>query len=67
MLAETVPLKLLYGGAPFLTISESAKRDIVALGVPEDDVRVGYLGVVPFGGDAAGARTRRRGCSTWGG
>ncbi len=45
---ETLPLKLLYGGAPFLTISESAKADIVDLGVPEDDVHVGYLGVVPF-------------------
>ena len=48
--AETLPLKLLYGGAPFLTISESAKSDIVALGVPEEDVRVGYLGVAPFPG-----------------
>jgi glycosyltransferase involved in cell wall biosynthesis/O-antigen/teichoic acid export membrane protein len=45
---ETLPLKLLYGGAPFLTISESAKADIVDLGVPEEDVHVGYLGVVPF-------------------
>jgi glycosyltransferase involved in cell wall biosynthesis/O-antigen/teichoic acid export membrane protein len=46
--AETLPLKLLYGGAPFLTISESAKRDLVALGVAPEDVHVGYLGVVPF-------------------
>src|SRR3954447_10410766 len=46
--AETLPLKLLYGGAPFLTISESAKRDLVELGVAPDDIRVGYLGVVPF-------------------
>lgn len=46
---ETAPLKVLYGGAsPFLTISESAKADIVALGVPAEDVHVGYLGVVPF-------------------
>ncbi|RKQ86627.1 glycosyltransferase involved in cell wall biosynthesis [Solirubrobacter pauli] len=46
---ETAPLKLLYGGSsPFLTISESAKADIVALGVPAEDVHVGYLGVVPF-------------------
>lgn len=50
VLAETIPLKLLYGGAPFLTISESAKRDIQALGVPAEDIHVGYLGVVPFGG-----------------
>src|SRR4051794_1402518 len=48
LLAETLPLKLLYGGAPFLTISESAKRDIAELGVAPDDIRVGYLGVVPF-------------------
>ena len=54
VLAETIPLKLLYSGAPFLTISESAKRDITALGVSEEDVRVGYLGVVPFSGELPG-------------
>ncbi|MDA0182642.1 glycosyltransferase [Solirubrobacter phytolaccae] len=49
LVLETLPLKLLYGGSsPFLTISESAKTDIVALGVPAEDVHVGYLGVVPF-------------------
>ena len=48
LFAETLPLKLLYGGAPFLTISESAKNDIVELGVAPDDIHVGYLGVVPF-------------------
>ena len=32
LVAETLPLKLLYGGAPFLTISESAKADIVDAG-----------------------------------
>src|SRR3954469_24047583 len=45
---ETLPLKLLYGGAPFLTISEAAARDIEALGIAPEDVTVGYLGVVPF-------------------
>src|SRR3954451_14807920 len=45
---ETLPLKVLYSGAPFLTISESAKRDIVALGVAPDDTHVGYLGGAPF-------------------
>src|SRR4051812_12816770 len=45
---ETLPLKLLYGGAPFLTISEAAARGIEALGLAPDDVTVGYLGVVPF-------------------
>jgi glycosyltransferase involved in cell wall biosynthesis/O-antigen/teichoic acid export membrane protein len=48
VVAETLPLKLLYTGTPFLTISESARQDIVALGVSEEDVHVGYLGVVPF-------------------
>jgi glycosyltransferase involved in cell wall biosynthesis/O-antigen/teichoic acid export membrane protein len=48
VVAETLPLKLLYAGTPFLTISESARKDIVALGVAEEDVHVGYLGVVPF-------------------
>src|SRR6478735_6795045 len=48
MVAETLPLKLLYTGSPFLTISDSARRDMVELGIPEEDIRVGYLGVVPF-------------------
>src|SRR3954451_23662862 len=48
VLAETLPLKLLYGGAPFLTISEAAKRDLANLGVPPDDTHVGYLGGAPF-------------------
>ncbi len=45
---ETVPLKLLYGGTPFLTISQAAADDIAALGIDPSDVTVGYLGVVPF-------------------
>src|SRR4051794_1524893 len=48
---ETLPLKLLYGGAPFLTISQAAADDIVALGIDPDDVTVAYLGVVPFAGE----------------
>ncbi len=48
MVAETLPLKLLYTGSPFLTISDSARRDMVELGIPEEDIHVGYLGVVPF-------------------
>ena len=49
MALETAPLKLLYsGGSPFLTISEAAKADITALGIPPEDVHVGYLGVVGF-------------------
>src|SRR3954468_5234849 len=58
--AETLPLKLLYGGAPFLTISESAKREIVDLGVAPEDVHVGYLGVVPFPPVPAEASTAPR-------
>src|SRR3954447_24267051 len=49
LLLETLPLKLLYGGAPFVTISHAAERDLEALGV--EDVTVGYLGVVPFAGE----------------
>src|SRR3954470_4020091 len=49
LLLETLPLKLLYGGTPFLTISQAAERDLEALGV--EDVTVGYLGVVPFAGE----------------
>ena len=47
--AETLPLKVLYAGAPFLTISRSAEQDLEALGV--DDITVGYLGVVPYDGE----------------
>ncbi len=46
-LLETVPLRFLYRATPFLTISQAAKRDLVALGVPEDRVHVAYLGVEP--------------------
>src|SRR5690349_14146387 len=48
---ETLPLKLLYGGTPFLTISEAAKHDIAAHGIDPSDITVGYLGVVPFAGE----------------
>src|SRR3954454_18532325 len=50
LLLETVPLKLLYGGAPGRTISEAARADIVAVGIPPEDVTLGYLGVEPFPG-----------------
>jgi glycosyltransferase involved in cell wall biosynthesis/O-antigen/teichoic acid export membrane protein len=49
-LAETLPLKLLYRAGPFLTISDSARRDLVALGIPAEAVHVGYLGVEGFPG-----------------
>src|SRR3954451_10337225 len=57
LLAEALPLKLLYGGAPFLTISESAARDLEALGVP--DATVGYLGVIPLETGAVRSPTPR--------
>ena len=57
LVAEALPLKLLYGGTPFLTISESAARDLAQLGVP--DATVGYLGVVPVQSDAARSATPR--------
>jgi glycosyltransferase involved in cell wall biosynthesis/O-antigen/teichoic acid export membrane protein len=57
---ETAPLKLLYsGGSPFLTISEAAKADIVDLGIPEEDVHVGYLGVVGLQTEAPRSETPR--------
>src|SRR3954454_15213804 len=50
LIAETLPLKLLYRGSPFMTISESAKRDLVGLGIPAEHVHVGHLGVAGFPG-----------------
>jgi glycosyltransferase involved in cell wall biosynthesis/O-antigen/teichoic acid export membrane protein len=46
LLAERLPLTL-YRHHPFLTISESARRDIVALGIPVQQIHVAYLGVEP--------------------
>ncbi|HWK28883.1 MAG TPA: glycosyltransferase [Solirubrobacter sp.] len=57
LVAETLPLKLLYGGAPVLTISEAAKADLTALGLP--DVHVAYLGVEPHASDAARSASPR--------
>ncbi len=45
LLAETLPLRALYRSSPFLTISEAAQRDLVALGIPAGQIHVGYLGV----------------------
>src|SRR4051794_17273999 len=47
----TLPLKLLYVGTPFLTISEAAASDIADHGIDPSDITVGYLGVVPFAGE----------------
>lgn len=46
-LLETLPLRLLYRRTPFLTISQAARRDLVALGVPDEQINVAYLGVEP--------------------
>ncbi|HWH93429.1 MAG TPA: glycosyltransferase [Baekduia sp.] len=45
LLAERLPLATLYRHHPFLTISESARRDMVALGIPAEQIHVAYLGV----------------------
>jgi glycosyltransferase involved in cell wall biosynthesis/O-antigen/teichoic acid export membrane protein len=47
LLAERLPLGTLYRHHPFLTISDSARRDMVALGIPADRIHVAYLGVEP--------------------
>jgi glycosyltransferase involved in cell wall biosynthesis/O-antigen/teichoic acid export membrane protein len=44
-LAERVPLAFLYRHHPFLTISKSARDDLVALGIPREQIHVAYLGV----------------------
>jgi O-antigen/teichoic acid export membrane protein len=45
LLAERLPLATFYRHHPFLTISDSARRDMVALGIPAEQIHVAYLGV----------------------
>jgi O-antigen/teichoic acid export membrane protein len=45
LFAETLPLRGLYRASPFVTISHAARRDLVELGIPDDHIHVGYLGV----------------------
>jgi glycosyltransferase involved in cell wall biosynthesis/O-antigen/teichoic acid export membrane protein len=45
--AEQAPLRWLYRGTDVLTISESAREDLMALGVPRERIHVAYLGVEP--------------------
>jgi glycosyltransferase involved in cell wall biosynthesis/O-antigen/teichoic acid export membrane protein len=45
--AERAPLRFLYRAVPVLTISQAARDDLVALGVPPDHLHVAYLGVEP--------------------
>ncbi len=47
LVAERLPLATLYRHHPFLTISDSARRDMVALGIPSEQIHVAYLGVEP--------------------
>jgi glycosyltransferase involved in cell wall biosynthesis/O-antigen/teichoic acid export membrane protein len=47
LVAERLPLQVLYRHHPFLTISDSARRDLVGLGIPGDRIHVAYLGVEP--------------------
>jgi glycosyltransferase involved in cell wall biosynthesis/O-antigen/teichoic acid export membrane protein len=44
-LLETLPLRHLYAGTPFLTISRAAKAGLVQLGVAREDITVAYCGV----------------------
>jgi glycosyltransferase involved in cell wall biosynthesis len=44
-LAERLPLMLLYRRTPFMTISNSARDDLVRDGIPRDHITVEYLGV----------------------
>ena len=44
---ERVPLRHLYRSSPFITISNAARDDLVALGVPASQIHVAYLGVEP--------------------
>jgi len=47
LVAERLPLQTLYRHHPFLTISDSARRDMVGLGIPSAQIHVAYLGVEP--------------------
>ena len=64
LLAETLPLRLLYRDTTFLTISEAGRHDLLELGLPADRIHVAYLGVEPPPFAAAPSARRRRGCST---
>jgi glycosyltransferase involved in cell wall biosynthesis len=44
-LLERWPLRHLYQSTPFLTISQAARRDLITLGVPAQNIHVSYPGV----------------------
>jgi glycosyltransferase involved in cell wall biosynthesis/O-antigen/teichoic acid export membrane protein len=45
LLAERLPLRLLYPGVPVLTISRSSQEELVELGIERERVHVVYLGL----------------------
>jgi glycosyltransferase involved in cell wall biosynthesis/O-antigen/teichoic acid export membrane protein len=47
VLAERLPLRLLYREAPVLTISKAARDDLVDLGMDGNHIHVAYLGTDP--------------------
>ena len=44
-LLETAPLRYLYRGSRFLTISQAAAHDIAATGIPQERIEMNYVGV----------------------
>lgn len=47
LVLERIPLAALYRFRPVLTISHSARHDMVALGVPDANITVAYMGTEP--------------------
>jgi len=45
LLLEGAPLRLLYPGSRFLTISNGSADEIAAYGIPREQIAVGYIGV----------------------
>jgi glycosyltransferase involved in cell wall biosynthesis/O-antigen/teichoic acid export membrane protein len=45
LLLEHVPLRFLYPGVPVLTISQSSRDDLVALGIERERIHVVYMGL----------------------
>jgi glycosyltransferase involved in cell wall biosynthesis/O-antigen/teichoic acid export membrane protein len=46
-LLENLPLRVLYPGVPVVTISESSREDLMALGIERDRIHVVYCGLDP--------------------
>ena len=58
LVAERLPLQTLYRHHPFLTISDSARRDLMGLGIAPEQIHVAYLGVEPEAFAAGGREDR---------